>query len=138
MDLPAAPIHLVVWRFTTVDNGALCVMTSGLPQTVVWLVVNLDLQVLPVQPVIVQAMLQGEILLVLLLCSAPLHNLYYTFDTKLHSWAELCCRVRFSTHYAPLHKLYCTCSILLLPWAEHHTNLPKRRVGTLSSVSAFS
>ena len=61
MELPAAPIHLVVWRFTTVDNGALCVMTSGLPQTLVWLVVNLDLLVLLVQPVIVQALLQGEI-----------------------------------------------------------------------------
>ena len=33
--------------------------------------------------------------------------------------------------------LYCTCSILFLPWAEHLTNLPKRGVGTLLSVSAF-
>ena len=61
MELPAAPTHLVVWRSTTVDGGALCVMTIGLPQTLVWLVVNLDLLVLPVQPVIVQALLQGEI-----------------------------------------------------------------------------
>ena len=61
MELPAAPTHLVVWRSTTVDSGALCVMTSGLPQTLVWLVVNLDLLVLLVQPVIVQALLQGEI-----------------------------------------------------------------------------
>ena len=61
MELPAAPTHLVVWRSTTVDSGALCVMTLGLPQTLVWLVVNLDLQVLPVQPVIVQALLEGEI-----------------------------------------------------------------------------
>ena len=61
MDLPTAPTHLVVWRSTSVDGGVLCVMTSGLPQTLVWLVVNLDLLVLPVQPVIVQALLQGEI-----------------------------------------------------------------------------
>ena len=58
MDSPAAPIHLVVLRSTTVDGGAPCVMTSGLPQTRVWLVVNLDF-LLPV-PAGPQVVLEGE------------------------------------------------------------------------------
>ena len=59
MDSPAAPIHLVVWRSTTVDNGALCVMTSGTPQTLVWLVVNLGcLLPPPAGPVVI---LEGEV-----------------------------------------------------------------------------
>ena len=58
MDLPVPPTHVVVLKSTTVDSGALCVMTSGLPQTLVWLVVNLDF-LLPVQagP---QVVLEGE------------------------------------------------------------------------------
>ena len=40
------------------DGGGLCVMTSGLQQTLVWLVVNLDfLQTVPVGP---QVVLEGE------------------------------------------------------------------------------
>ena len=58
MDPLAAPIHVVVWRSTTVDGGVLCVMTSGLQQTLVWLVVNLDF-LLPV-PVGPQVVLEGE------------------------------------------------------------------------------
>ena len=58
MDLPVPPTHVVVWRSTTVDGGALCVMTSGLPQTLVWLVVNLDF-LLPV-PAGPQVVLEGE------------------------------------------------------------------------------
>ena len=33
MDIAAAPIHLVVWRSTTVESGGLCVITTGLQQT---------------------------------------------------------------------------------------------------------
>ena len=60
MDSPVPPIHLVVWRSITMDNGELCVMTSGLPQTLVWLVVNLVF-LLPV-PGGPQAVLEGELL----------------------------------------------------------------------------
>ena len=58
MDLPVPPTHVVVLKSTTVDSGALCVMTSGLPQTLVWLVVNLDF-LLPV-PAGPQVVLEGE------------------------------------------------------------------------------
>ena len=58
MDSPVPPIHVVAWRSTTLDGGALCVMTSGLPQTHVWLAVNLDF-LLPV-PAGPQAVLEGE------------------------------------------------------------------------------
>ena len=60
MDSPVPPTHLVVWRSITVDDGELCVMTSGLPQTLVWLVVSLGflLLVLPGP----QAVLEGELL----------------------------------------------------------------------------
>ena len=58
MDSPVPPTHVVVWRSTTVDGGALCVMTSGLLQTRVWLVVNLDfLLPVPAGPPVV---LEGE------------------------------------------------------------------------------
>ena len=60
MDSPVPPTHLVVWRSTTVDGGGLCVMTSGLPQTLVWLVVSLGF-LLPVPPG-PQAVLEGELL----------------------------------------------------------------------------
>ena len=76
MDLLAAPTHVVVWRFTTVDSGGLCVMTSGLPQTHVWLVVNLGfLLPAPVGPPVV---LEGE---------------YYfleSFATMSHFWKNAC------------------------------------------------
>ena len=58
MESPAAPTHVVVWRSTTVDGGGLCVMTSGLQKTLVWLVVNLDF--LPPEPVGPQVVLEGE------------------------------------------------------------------------------
>ena len=60
MDSPVPPTHLVVWRSITVDDGELCVMTSGLPQTLVWLVGSLGflLLVLPGP----QAVLEGELL----------------------------------------------------------------------------
>ena len=58
MDPLAAPTHVVVWRSTTEDGGGLCVMTTGLQQTLVWLVVNLDF-LLPV-PVGPQVVLEGE------------------------------------------------------------------------------
>ena len=113
MDSPAAPIHLVVWRFTTVDSGGLCVMTYGLQQTVVQLVVNLDLLVLPVQPVIVQALLQGKVLLLCYVQAAQgLLCIFHTFG-------------------------YCSLS-KVRPWAKHHTSLPKMRVGALSSVSTLN
>ena len=42
------------------DGGGLCVMTSGLPQTLVWLVVSLGfLLLVPPGP---QAVLEGELL----------------------------------------------------------------------------
>ena len=113
MDSPAAPIHLVVWRFTTVDSGGLCVMTYGLQQTVVQLVVNLDLLVLLVQPVIVQALLQGKVLLLCYVQTAQgLLCIFHTFG-------------------------YCSLS-KVRPWAKHHTSLPKMRVGALSSVSTLN
>ena len=58
MVTPAAPTHVVVWRSTTVDSGELCVMTSGLQQTLVLLVINLDF-LLPV-PGGPQVVLEGE------------------------------------------------------------------------------
>ena len=58
MVTPAVPTHVVVWRSTTVDGGELCVMTSGLQQTLVLLVVNLDF--LPITPVGPQVALEGE------------------------------------------------------------------------------
>ena len=58
MDPLAVSTHVVVWRSTTVDGGELCVMTSGLQQTLVLLVVNLDF-LLPV-PVGPQVVLEGE------------------------------------------------------------------------------
>ena len=58
MDSPVPPTHMVVWRSTTVDSGAPCVMTTGLPQTRVWLAVNLDF-LLPV-PAGPQVVLEGE------------------------------------------------------------------------------
>ena len=58
MESPTAPTHVVVWRSTTVDSGGLCVMTPGLQQILVWLVVNLDfLPTIPVGPQVVQ---EGE------------------------------------------------------------------------------
>ena len=59
MITPTAPTHVVVWRSTTVDDGGLCVVTSGLQQTLVWLVVNLDF-LLPV-PVGPEVALEGEV-----------------------------------------------------------------------------
>ena len=59
MDSPVPPTHLVVWRSTTVDSGGLCVMTSGLQQTLVWLVVSLGF-LLPVPPG-PEAVLEGEV-----------------------------------------------------------------------------
>ena len=51
--------HVVVWRSTTVDGGGLCVMTFGIPQTLVWLVVNLDFsEAVPARP---QIALEGEV-----------------------------------------------------------------------------
>ena len=58
MDSLAAPTHVVVWRSTTVDGGGLCVMTTGLQETLVWLVVNLGF-LLPV-PVGPQVVMEGE------------------------------------------------------------------------------
>ena len=59
MVTPAAPTHVVVWRSTTVDSGKLCVVTPGLQQVLVLLVVNLDF-LLPV-PVGPQVELEGEV-----------------------------------------------------------------------------
>ena len=59
MDPLAAPTHVVVWRSTTVDSGGLCVRTSGLQQTLLWLVVNLDF--LPTTPAGPQVVLEGEV-----------------------------------------------------------------------------
>ena len=59
MDSLAAPTHMVVWRSTTVGSGELCVMTPGLQEVLVWLVVNLDF-LLPV-PVGPQVVLEGEV-----------------------------------------------------------------------------
>ena len=61
MDLPAGPTHLAVWKSTTVDAGGLCVMTTGLQQTLMWLVVSLGFLVLLLQPVTAQVFPQGEI-----------------------------------------------------------------------------
>ena len=58
MESPTAPTHVVVWRSTTVDDGGLCVITPGLQQILVWLVVNLDF-LLPA-PVGPQVVLEGE------------------------------------------------------------------------------
>ena len=62
MDSPVLPTHAVVWRSTTVECGAPCVMTSGLPQTLVWLAVNLDF-LLPV-PAGPQVVLEGVYFLI--------------------------------------------------------------------------
>ena len=59
MDSPAAPIHLVVWRSTTVDSGGLCVMMAGTPQILVSLVANLGCLLPP--PAGPQVVLEGEI-----------------------------------------------------------------------------
>ena len=59
MDSLAAPTHVVDWRSTKVVGGGLCVITSGLQETLVWLVVNLDF-LLPV-PVGPQVVLEGEV-----------------------------------------------------------------------------
>ena len=59
MVTPAAPTHVVVWRSTTMDSGELCVMTPGLQEVLVWLVVNLDF-LLPV-PVGPQVELECEV-----------------------------------------------------------------------------
>ena len=56
---PAVPTHVAVWRSTTVDSGELCVMTPGLQQVLVLLVVNLDF-LLPV-PGGPQVALEGEV-----------------------------------------------------------------------------
>ena len=113
MNSPAALTHLVVWRSITVDSGAVCVMTSGLPQTLVWLVVNLDLLVLPVQPVIVQALLQGKVLLL--------------------------CYVQTAQGILCIFHIFGYCSLSKIrPWVKHHTSLPKMRVGALSSVSTLN
>ena len=61
MESPIPPTHVVVWRSTTVDSGELCVITLGLPQTLVWLVVNLDF-ILPA-PAGPQVVLEGEYVL---------------------------------------------------------------------------
>ena len=58
MDPLAVPTHMVVWRSTTVECGELCVMTTGLQQILVWLVVNLDF--LPTVPTGPQVVLEGE------------------------------------------------------------------------------
>ena len=58
MESPAVPTHVVVWRSTTVDGGGLCVITPGLQQILVWLVVNLDF-LLP-EPVGPQVVQEGE------------------------------------------------------------------------------
>ena len=59
MNSPVLPTLLVVWRSTTVDSGGLCVMTSGLQQTLVWPAVSLGfLLLVPPGP---QAMLEGEV-----------------------------------------------------------------------------
>ena len=73
MDSPAAPIHLVVWRSTTMDVGELCVTTTGLPQTLVWLAISLDLLV-PTQ-VGPQVVLQGEEILYIALTFLEAHAL---------------------------------------------------------------
>ena len=71
MDSPAAPTHQVVWRFTTVDGGGLCVMMAGPEQTVMWLVVSLGFLVLPLQPVTAQVFLLGEFSLQYVKSSMP-------------------------------------------------------------------
>ena len=58
MDSLTITPHVVVWRSTTVDDGELCVMTSGLQPTLVWLVVNLDF--LPTIPAGPEVVLEGE------------------------------------------------------------------------------
>ena len=73
MDSPAAPIHMVVWRSTTMDIGELCVMTTGLLQTLMWLAVSLDLLV-PTQ-VGPQVVLQGEVILYIALTFLEAHIL---------------------------------------------------------------
>ena len=60
MDAPVLSSLLVVWRFTTVDSGGLCVMMPGLQQTLKWLAVSLGF--LSLQPDLTQVLLQGEIL----------------------------------------------------------------------------
>ena len=42
------------------DGGGLCVITPGLQQTLVWLVVNLDFLLLPI-PAGPQVVLEGEV-----------------------------------------------------------------------------
>ena len=59
MDSPAAPIHQVDWRSTTVDSGGLCVMMAGTPQILVSLVANLGCLLPP--PAGPQVVLEGEI-----------------------------------------------------------------------------
>ena len=74
MESPAVPTHVVVWRSTTVDCGGLCVMTPGLQQILVWLVVNLDF-LLPI-PVGPQVVLEGE---GFVLCSYGIYIYIYTY-----------------------------------------------------------
>ena len=63
MDALVLSTLLVVWRFTTVDSGGLCVMMPGLQQTLKWLAVSLGF--LSLQPDLAQVLLQSEILLAL-------------------------------------------------------------------------
>ena len=65
MDPLVVPTHVVVWRSTTVDGGGLCVMTTGLQQTLVWLVVNLAFFLPPI-PAGPQVVLEGEAFVALL------------------------------------------------------------------------
>ena len=58
MVIPAASTHVVVCKSTTVDSGGLCVMTTGLQQTLMLLVGSLDF--LPTRQVGPQVVLEGE------------------------------------------------------------------------------
>ena len=61
MGSPVPPTPLAVWRSTGMGSGGRCVMTSGLLETLKWLVVSWDSPVpVPAGP---EALLEGKILL---------------------------------------------------------------------------
>lgn len=45
MESPTVPTHLVDWKSTTVENGGLSVIITGIPSTLAWLAGSLDFPV---------------------------------------------------------------------------------------------
>ena len=68
------------------DGGGLCVMTFGIPQTLVWLVVNLDfLEAVPAGP---QVALEGETF-------CTLQSMTFPEATKQFKYMQPLARVEF-------------------------------------------